>query len=123
MGIVVMDNRDPLLIGQLRRLQVFRRSQRMILRQSQQHLVIKHLGILQILFARRRRHVHQREVQAALAQALNLRGGRLAIQRNMHVRARRSQGAQRGRKHARVHGVFDITDTQPAIFAAPQSFT
>jgi DNA-binding transcriptional LysR family regulator len=40
-----------------------------------------------------------------------LRGGRLAIQRDMHVRARRSQGAQRGRKHAGVHGVFDITDS------------
>ncbi len=121
MGILFVDHRDPGLIGEIRRLQRLPFSQRMRLRQGQQHAIVQHLRIVQILIVAIRRRIDQRHVQATLPQPFELHGRRLAVKHDVHIRPGHPQRPQCVRQNAGVHRIFDIADAQPAVFPPSQA--
>ncbi|MOA31577.1 hypothetical protein D3C78_1527410 [compost metagenome] len=78
---------DPLLAGEILRGQHALLCQRMVLGQGQQHRVVQHLETQQVRVVVRRRLTDQGNIETTLAQALELFGGALVVQRNVHVRA------------------------------------
>lgn len=89
--------------------------------QGEQQRVPQQGGRLEIRVVLGRRCADQRDVQAALAQALELLGGLLVVQRHVNTGAFPAQGPKGGGQDARVHGVGDVPDAQAALLAAAQS--
>ncbi|MNY38661.1 hypothetical protein D3C86_1733000 [compost metagenome] len=86
--------------------------------QRQQHRIIEHLGSLEVWIVWWRRLADECDIEAALAQPLQLNVRLLVVQRDMHRRPAVAQFAQGIRQHARVHRVFQVADAQPAFVAA-----
>lgn len=112
---------DPLLFGQVLGQQLALPGQWMLFGQGQQHRVVEHLQGGQVRVVGGRRFAHQGDVQAALAQALQLLQGRQVIQLDVHGGPVIAQDAQGIGQYAGMHGIFDIANAQAAFFPTAQA--
>lgn len=76
---------------------------------------------VQVLIVVAGRGADEGDVQAALAQALELRGRLLVVESDMDAGAVLAQGPQGGGQDAGVHRVGDVTDAQAALLAPAEA--